>query len=296
MKFIQKKWFGKSIKWLIMGSLSAFSLNVMGSVEKPIDLHASHFVAKLDDCIVAAKKCYLEVIPSAPQENRYYQIYQHCDEDNYLRPYWKPIKDQVTSRTFLGNKFCNGLVSGSHLPLPNIPSTYDSSVGLNLIEIGRQKIATISDLLRDMKKIALNAESDYTSLSGREEMDREFQLIKSEINRHVQVTTFDGIQLFSGTLQIVDIPVNGGKNRISIKLPNLTIQSGLNISGLNVLTRDSAVTARAQLEAAMKIAADGLEKLQANEKKLKEAFKHDSVFTTFDLTDHVFKVHSEGQV
>ena len=114
----------------------------------------------------------------------------------------------------------------------------NSNDGVSLISIADGALNEIGNVLQRMGELAEQSANGTLSVSQRSALDQEFVSLGSEITRISNTTTFNGLQLLSGS-STVSLQVgfdSGGNSQISFKGTNGTLESlGLSTAGSNTL-------------------------------------------------------------
>ena len=111
--------------------------------------------------------------------------------------------------------------------------------GVSLISISDGALNEIGNVLQRMGELAEQSANGTLSVSQRSALDNEFAALGSEITRISNVTTFNGLQLLSGSNTVsLQVGFNSGANsQITFKGTNGTLESlGLAAAGSSTLT------------------------------------------------------------
>ena len=111
--------------------------------------------------------------------------------------------------------------------------------GISLISISDGALNEIGNVLQRMGELAEQSANGTLSVSQRSALDQEFSSLGSEITRISNVTTFNGLQLLSGSSTVsLQVGFNSsGNSQISFKGTNGTLESlGLAAAGTSALT------------------------------------------------------------
>ena len=111
--------------------------------------------------------------------------------------------------------------------------------GVSLISIADGALNEIGNVLQRMGELAEQSANGTLSASQRSALDQEFSSLGSEITRISNVTTFNGLQLLSGSATVsLQVGFDSGANsQISFKGTNGTLESlGLAKAGSSTLT------------------------------------------------------------
>lgn len=132
----------------------------------------------------------------------------------------------------------------------------NASDGISLVQVTEGGLNEVSNILVRLRELSIQAASDTIGDAERAFTDREFQSLKSEIQRISESTNFNGIPLLSGREQPIDIQVgmfNTGNDRLSYdtKFSDSRLES-LGIQEEAVLSKTGAQLSLAKLDAGLK--------------------------------------------
>ncbi len=128
--------------------------------------------------------------------------------------------------------------------------------GVSLIQVTEGGLNEVSNMIIRLRELAIQAASDTVGDKERSFTDREFQALKSEIQRIAQSTTFNGNPLLNGKAGIFEIQVGTHNNPLSDRLvynaenANVTLES-LGLVGESVGTKAGAQTTLTFLDDAL---------------------------------------------
>ncbi len=128
--------------------------------------------------------------------------------------------------------------------------------GVSLIQVTEGGLNEVSNMIIRLRELAIQAASDTVGDKERSFTDREFQALKSEIQRIAQSTTFNGNPLLNGKAGIFEIQVGTHNNPLSDRLvynaenANVTLES-LGLVGESVGTKTGAQTTLTFLDDAL---------------------------------------------
>ena len=71
--------------------------------------------------------------------------------------------------------------------------------GISMVQTGEGALVEVSNMLQRMRELAVQSANDTNTSDDRNFLDQEFQSLKSEINRVVRNTQWNGINLLDGT-------------------------------------------------------------------------------------------------
>lgn len=128
--------------------------------------------------------------------------------------------------------------------------------GVSLIQVTEGGLNEISNMIIRLRELAIQAASDTVGDKERSFTDREFQALKSEIQRIADSTNFNGTPLLSGKAGVFEIQVGIFNNPMSDRVvynaenANVTLES-LGIVGESVSTKVGAQTTLSTLDDAL---------------------------------------------
>lgn len=128
--------------------------------------------------------------------------------------------------------------------------------GVSLIQVGEGGLNEVSNMIIRLRELAIQAASDTVGDKERSFTDREFQALKSEIQRISDCTNFNGTPLLNGKAGIFEIQVGIYNNPISDRIvynaesANITLEA-LGLVGESVATKVGAQTTLAALDDAL---------------------------------------------
>lgn len=128
--------------------------------------------------------------------------------------------------------------------------------GVSLIQVTEGGLNEISNMVIRLRELAIQAASDTVGDKERNFTDREFQALKSEIQRVSDSISFNGTPLLNGKAGIFEIQVGIYNNPISDRIvynaenANVTIEA-LGLVGESVATKVGAQTSLASLDDAL---------------------------------------------
>jgi len=128
--------------------------------------------------------------------------------------------------------------------------------GISLIQVSEGGLNEISNMIVRLRELAIQAASDTIGDKERSFTDREFQALKSEIQRISDTTSFNGNPLLNGRAGVFEIQVGTGNNPLADRLTynaetaNVTLDA-LGMVGESVATKVGAQTSLAALDEAL---------------------------------------------
>jgi flagellin len=127
--------------------------------------------------------------------------------------------------------------------------------GLSVVQTAEGVMSEISDIVIRMRELSVQASSDSVTSTERGYINTEFGELKSEINRLVKSTKFNGQTLLDGTYSGKDFQVGFEKGdatdfviQVSVSKVNA---SGLALTGTTADTKTNAQAAMASLDTAL---------------------------------------------
>ncbi len=114
--------------------------------------------------------------------------------------------------------------------------------GISLIQVSEGGMNEVSNILVRLRELAIQSASDTIGDRERSFIDREFQALKSEMERIAASTSFNGTPLLNGQAGIFEIQVGTGNNPITDRVTydaqnsDVTLES-LGMSGESVSTK-----------------------------------------------------------
>ena len=125
--------------------------------------------------------------------------------------------------------------------------------GVSMIQVTEGGLNEISNMIIRLRELAIQAASDTVGDKERSFTDREFQALKSEIQRISDSTNFNGNPLLNGKAGIFEIQVGINNNPMNDRIvynaenANVSLQS-LGLVGESVATKVGAQTTLAALD------------------------------------------------
>ena len=125
--------------------------------------------------------------------------------------------------------------------------------GVSLIQVSEGGLNEISNMIIRLRELAIQAASDTVGDKERSFPDREFQALKSEIDRISQSTNFNGNPLLNGKAGIFEIQVGIQNNPLNDRIvynaenANVTLEA-LGLVGESVATKVGAQTTLSALD------------------------------------------------
>jgi flagellin len=117
--------------------------------------------------------------------------------------------------------------------------------GISLIQVSEGGLNEASNILVRLRELAIQSASDTIGDRERSFTDREFQALKSEMDRIAQSTTFNGTPLLNGQAGVFEIQVGTGNNPLTDRVSydgqysDITLES-LGMVGESVATKQGS--------------------------------------------------------
>src|SRR5437868_80343 len=90
--------------------------------------------------------------------------------------------------------------------------------GVSLIQVSEGGLNEVSNIMIRLRELAIQAASDTVGDKERSFTDREFQALKSEMQRISMSTSFNGTPLLNGRAGIFEIQVGTGNNPLTDRI------------------------------------------------------------------------------
>lgn len=143
--------------------------------------------------------------------------------------------------------------------------------GISLIQTAESGMKQVLSLLQRMREISVQASTATYKTSDLENLDTEFQSLKNEIDRVVNVSDFNGTAVLSGGTVSVQV---GSQNTANDRLTVTLTQSDTTTLGINandITSNGNAQTSITNLDTAITSITTGLAQLGANQSNLEAA-------------------------
>jgi len=118
--------------------------------------------------------------------------------------------------------------------------------GISLIQTAEGGINEVSNILIRLRELSVQAASDTVGDTERSFSDKEFQQLKSEVDRIAQVTSYNGQNLLNGTGETLDFQVGIGNNPENDRLQYSLAQTDVTLGKLGLTATGVATKASAQ--------------------------------------------------
>ena len=154
-------------------------------------------------------------------------------------------------------------------------ATRNANDGLSVIQSTESALNEQSNILTRLRELAMESASDGIGNTERGYVDREAQALLGELERVANVAEYNGTSLLNGTTATLDFQVglfSTSNDAITFTTLNATTgASGLNVSGLNLAVKASALAALASIDAALGYVSDARATLGANGNRFSSA-------------------------
>ena len=126
----------------------------------------------------------------------------------------------------------SGLATSEHLKakIRGLKQTKKNSEdGISLVQIGEGALSEVSNILIRLRELAMQAASDTIGAKERKFSNIEFQHLKSEVDRIIMTTEFNGVPLLNSAGSVLNIQVGTGNNpltdRITLDLSRMSVNT-----------------------------------------------------------------------
>ena len=156
--------------------------------------------------------------------------------------------------------------------------------GISVIQSTEAALNEDANILTRLRELAMQASSDGIGNTERGYVQKEVTALVAELNRISQVTEYNGTKLLDGAATALDFQVGinnsaSGFDRISFAAVNATVgASGLNVSGLSLASKASALAALASIDAAIQVVSSARATLGANGNRFTSAIANIQAF------------------
>ena len=127
--------------------------------------------------------------------------------------------------------------------------------GISVIQTAESAANEVTDILQRVRELAVQSASETLSDNERSYITDEYTQLKSEIDRIASATNFNGIQLADGTdtnLSVqVGITSTTTTSQITIKLGDLTANTGLGLASVSLASATGALAALDSIDTAL---------------------------------------------
>jgi flagellin len=162
-------------------------------------------------------------------------------------------------------------------------ATRNANDGLSVIQSTEAALNEQSNILTRLRELAMESASDGIGNTERGYVDREAQALIGELERISHVAEYNGTSLLNGTSATLDFQVglfSTANDAITFNTLDATAgASGLNVSGLNLAAKTSALAALASIDAALGYVSDARATLGANGNRFASAINDIQAFS-----------------
>ena len=127
--------------------------------------------------------------------------------------------------------------------------------GISVIQTAESAANEVTDILQRVRELAVQSASETLSDNERSYITDEYTQLKSEIDRIASATNFNGMQLADGTdtnLSVqVGITSTTTTSQITIKLGDLTANTGLGLTSVSLASATGALAALDSIDTAL---------------------------------------------
>jgi flagellin len=155
--------------------------------------------------------------------------------------------------------------------------------GISLIQTAESASDAVTSMLQRMRELAVQGASETITSTERSYVDEEFQELLSEIDRVAASTEFSGLNVSDGTttaLQVqVGITSSATNSQITLRLGDLTANSGLGVSALAITSASAALTALDALDTAINSVNGYRAQLGAVQNRMESSLNHSQAYS-----------------
>jgi flagellin len=119
--------------------------------------------------------------------------------------------------------------------------------GVSLIQVSEGGLNEITNILIRLRELSIQSASDTVGDKERSFTDREFQALKSEVDRISMSTTFNGTPLLNGRAGIFEIQVGTGNNPLTDRITYDGQSADVTLEALRMAGESCATKQGAQL-------------------------------------------------
>lgn len=155
--------------------------------------------------------------------------------------------------------------------------------GISLIQVFEGGTNEISNMLMRIRELSVQAASDTLGDKERGLLDNEVQQLKQEITRIARSTTYAGRELLAGENLKLEFQVGTGndeqKDRIVFEPGRADLTSeGLEVDGLDVLSKEGAQTALETLDTAIGTVNELRARIGSSQNRLQTTYNSQSIY------------------
>lgn len=118
--------------------------------------------------------------------------------------------------------------------------------GVSLVQVTEGGLNEVSNILIRLRELAVQSASDTISDAERSFTNREFQLLKEEVQRIANTTNWNGTPVLNGSQALVDIQV-GTRNSLDDRLSYDTAFANANVESLGLAETASGTKLESQM-------------------------------------------------
>jgi flagellin len=123
--------------------------------------------------------------------------------------------------------------------------------GVSLVQVSEGGLNEVTNILIRLRELAIQSASDTVGDRERSFTDREFQALKSEIDRISMSTNFNGTPLLNGRAGIFEIQVGTGNNPLTDRIVYDGQNADVTLEALRMIGESCATKQGAQLSLAV---------------------------------------------
>jgi flagellin len=123
--------------------------------------------------------------------------------------------------------------------------------GISLVQIAEGSLNEVSTMLIRLRELGVQAASDTIGDTERKFLDVEYQQLKSEVQRVVDSTSFNGFDLLNGSGGVIDVQVGVHNNPFLDRISFNASAANSSLEALGLTTETVATKESAQLSLSM---------------------------------------------
>lgn len=145
--------------------------------------------------------------------------------------------------------------------------------GISMIQVAEGGLNEVQNILTRLRELSIQSASDTVGQTERSFTDMEYQNLKQEIQRISEVTEFNGLKLLDGQGEGLDFQVGINNSEFQDRIRydrqhNDTTLEGLGIGGIDVMSKEGAQGALAQIDGAIEAVSEHRSNLGAIQNRL----------------------------
>lgn len=138
--------------------------------------------------------------------------------------------------------------------------------GISMVQVAEGGLNESSNILNRLRELAIQASSDTIGDTERTYVDKEYQQLKSELQRIAEVTDFNGVKLLNGEGGKLDFQIgmnnDSFKDRISYDTSDNNVSlDALGVSEIDVMSKEGAQDSLSKID-------DAINKIASNRSSL----------------------------